>query len=63
MTHEMYETLMNMERFGGAFVRKLTLLYWAADRSNKAKLEAVFPEYFEKYHPDNWGKKEKPNAN
>lgn len=38
-----------MEAMGGSFVRSLAACYYCADGSNKARLEAAFPEYFNKY--------------
>lgn len=45
-------TLENMDKYGGSFVKQLAILYRYADHGNKAKLEATFREYFEKYA--NW---------
>lgn len=38
-----------MEELGGSFVKSLAACYYRADSSNKSRLEAAFPEYFNKY--------------
>lgn len=38
-----------MEVRGGSFVKSLANCYYAADSSNKVKLRAAFPEYFDSY--------------
>jgi hypothetical protein len=43
------QTLMNMEKHGGSFVKKLAELYMIADWENKRKLEKCFKDYFDKY--------------
>lgn len=43
------ETLQNMLKHGGSFVKKLAELYYVADPENKRKLEEVFGYYFKKY--------------
>jgi hypothetical protein len=43
------QTLINMEKYGGSFVKKLAELYMMADGENKRKLEKCFKYYFDKY--------------
>ena len=43
------QTLINMEKYGGSFVKKLAELYMMADWENKRKLEKCFKYYFDKY--------------
>jgi len=38
-----------MEVMGGSFVKSLAACYYCADMSNKIRLEAAFPDYFNKY--------------
>ncbi len=38
-----------METLGGGFVKALVNLWYAADSSNKPRVRAAFPEYFERY--------------
>ena len=38
-----------MEVLGGSFVRALVNLYYMADSTNKPRVRAAFPEYFERY--------------
>jgi len=44
------EVLVNMEKYGGSFVKQLAKLYRLADPVNKAKLENCFKDYFDEYH-------------
>lgn len=39
----------NMKKFGGSFVVALAECIYRADDTNKRKLIATFPEYFETY--------------
>ena len=43
------QTLDNMLRTGGSFAQKIAWAYYAADHSNREKLEAAFPELFARY--------------
>ena len=43
------QTLINMEKYGGSFVKQLAVLYRIADGENKRKLEKCFKDYFDKY--------------
>lgn len=38
-----------MEVLGGSFVKALVSLWYSADSSNKPRVRAAFPEYFDKY--------------
>lgn len=38
-----------MQDFGGGFVRKLADAYVAADPVNRGRIEAAFPDVFERY--------------
>ena len=38
-----------MEVLGGSFVKALADLYYMADSTNKPRVRAAFPEYFERY--------------
>lgn len=38
-----------MEVLGGSFVKALINLWYSADSSNKPRVRAAFPEYFERY--------------
>jgi len=38
-----------MEVLGGSFVKALVNLWYSADSSNKPRVRAAFPEYFERY--------------
>lgn len=53
------ETLDNMEKYGGSFVKQLPKLFRLADPSNKRKLFEAFIDYVEEYQPANWQKKGK----
>lgn len=48
------ETLENMTRFAGSFVKKLRELYELGDYQNKYKLREAFKDYFITYR--DWGK-------
>lgn len=48
-----------MAEYGGGFVKALADCYNRADGNNKNKLLHAFIEYFMKYTPDKWAKKEK----
>ncbi len=43
------DALHMMEVIGGSFVKALANLYYMADSTNKRRVRAAFPEYFEKY--------------
>lgn len=38
-----------MEVLGGSFVKALVNLWYCADSTNKLRVRAAFPEYFERY--------------
>lgn len=38
-----------MEEQGGSFVKALAHLWYMADSTNKPRVRAAFPEYFEQY--------------
>lgn len=44
-----FETLDNMDKFGGSFVKQLAVLYRLADLNNKSKLIDTFINYFNEY--------------
>ena len=44
----------NMKQYGGSFVKALAECILRADEHNLAKLEAMFEDYINQYHPDNW---------
>lgn len=50
-------TLFHMKTYGGSFVRHMAHAYEAADAKNRARIEAAFPELWERYAPENWGKR------
>lgn len=43
------DSLHMMEVLGGSFVKALAHCYVVADNNNRAKLHAVFSEYFDRY--------------
>jgi len=49
-----YETVQNMLRFGGSFVKALARAAECADPINLKKLVQAFPDYFDEYHPTKW---------
>lgn len=49
MTPPTEETLEKMLTYGGNFVRRLALLYQAADETNKDKILNAFYSYFDQY--------------
>lgn len=49
----------NMEKYGGSFVKTLSMCIRRADATNLMKLKEAFPEYFSDYHPSKWVKKNK----
>lgn len=44
----------NMLKYGGSFVKCLASCIMHADAQNLRKIEMLFPEYLENYHPKNW---------
>jgi hypothetical protein len=49
MTEEQEKVIEAMETYGGSFVAALAQAYRRADRTNFAKLQAAFPEYWQQY--------------
>lgn len=52
MTNSIEDILDEMELIGGSFVRRLALLYRAADPVNQVKLRVVFNNYFVEFDKD-----------
>ena len=48
-TTRTWTAVNNMEIWGGSFVSDMASLWKRADSANRAKLEAAFSEYFDKY--------------
>lgn len=44
----------SMKQFGGSFAAAIGEAWMRADGSNQTRLEAAFPELFEKYSADQW---------
>lgn len=56
-TWEMDEAIAsNMKKYGGSFVKALSVAFVKADPFNKIKLKEAFPNYFSQYHPSQWVK-------
>lgn len=49
MSRHYDDALHMMESLGGSFVKSLANCYCCADRGNKKRLLAAFPEVFERY--------------
>lgn len=45
-------TFLAMERHGGGFCEKLAQAWYAADGSNKQRLEGAFPHLLEQFGPN-----------
>ena len=52
------QTVENMEKYGGDFVKALANCIRRADPINYRKLKDTFAEYFQTYHPCQWVKKQ-----
>ena len=52
---DLHKVLNNMKTFGGGFASKLSDAWRHADRTNSDKLYSVFKNYYDKYHPNNFG--------
>ena len=50
----LYQTVENMEKFGGSFVASLANCWRHADPINRGYLETTFWKYFQEYHPEQW---------
>lgn len=44
-----YQITEAMLRMGGSFVRALAMAYRVGDHTNRHKLKAAFPDYWQKY--------------
>lgn len=44
-----HDITVAMVNYGGSFVSALGALWWKADDENRARLKAVFPEYWHTY--------------
>ena len=51
-----FETLENMDKYAGSFVKELAQLYRLGDRQNQQKLLDTFWNYFSEYLPEKWNK-------
>lgn len=49
MTHEDFEILLRMDKYGGSFVRALAEAAQHADPVNFQKLKTTFADYWEDY--------------
>ena len=43
------DTIGAMLQFGGGFVVQLARLYQSADANNRARIQAAWPEYWQRY--------------
>ena len=43
------DTIGAMIQFGGGFVEQLARLYHRADADNRARIQAAWPEYWQRY--------------
>ena len=43
------DTIGAMMTFGGGFVEQLARLYQSADANNRARIQAAWPEYWQRY--------------
>lgn len=43
------DTIGAMMQFGGGFVEQLARLYHRADADNRARIQAAWPEYWQRY--------------
>lgn len=53
-SQERWQTLNNMETYGGGFTKALAEAWLRADAGNCYKLALAFPELVEKFQPKNW---------
>lgn len=49
MSAALHETLFQMDKYGGNFVRKLADAMRAADPENLERIKAAFPEIIQRY--------------
>ena len=49
-----FDTVENMNKYGGSFVKALAECFHHADCINKDKLIKAFPEYWKQYAPSKW---------
>ena len=49
-----FETVSNMEKRGGSFVKALAVCFHHADKFNKLILIHAFPAYWAEYQPSKW---------
>lgn len=61
MTDQELNTVEEMEKYGGGFVKALAECLRRADLINFEKLKTTFPEYWVKY--DEWAKKTTSECN
>lgn len=54
MTDQEFETVENMTKYGGSFVKALAECFRHADPNNFQILKSVFSEYWAQY--ENWNK-------
>lgn len=47
-------TATNMIDYGGGFAQQLGKLIVKADSGNRERIEKAFPDYLERYKPENW---------
>ena len=48
---ELHYTFAAMQNHGGGFVSRLAAAWFAADRSNRARIEGAFPHLLESFGP------------
>ena len=49
MNYTTHDTVLLMNRIGGNFARNLSATWIVADANNRQRIEAAFPELFERY--------------
>lgn len=49
MNEEENDTVDNMDKLGGSFVKALAQCFYHADRNNIDKLKEAFPKYWKEY--------------
>ena len=54
LNEQEFETVSNMEKYGGSFVKALANCFHHADCTNKAILIHTFHSYWEQYSPGKW---------
>ena len=54
LNEQEFETVENMSKYGGSFVKALAECFHHADCVNKVKLIKVFPGYWHQFNSSKW---------